>query len=392
MRSAVLPATLAVMLAATAATVAFISIPPSVAPAPRSSYVDARSVAVWPGGILMSGYSKRSVTGKARDPEWRHWLAEVHGAEVRELEWPPAYLNVPNLGGIVLCGAVGERVAVVAEGRRGGQRVSRLLLWDGVEWEMLPLVRGGISSVVAYDGHLVIGGDFPVNTTTSLRVMYLVAGQWLPFGGGLPLPRAGLEVHLWRGAPVAVVRPWYHSAAADTCLWRWVRGQWAPMGPTFRFSSQPYLKAVVWDERLVIGGNFSGHDGNVSAGLIMLDGDGTVSAPAARAGRGRQGEWSAVPVGVWDGMLVLEPMWPPRASLLILDDGELVPMPRMPTGERSYGAWPRHVSISGRDIAVLAQGNFEGAGIPHEPVYGRRQLAIWHDGSWWVPSLEILED
>lgn len=393
MRTRALVPIFLVALAAPAAAAPFLAIPPLVAPAPRASHVHARQVSCWEGGVLVSGHRMLRDDTQRSGTRSASWLAEVHGPAVRELAWPPPYLNVPDPDGIRLCGAVGARVAVVAEGQRDRRRVSRLLLWDGRDWEMLPPVTGTIHSVVEHEGRLVIGGDFPVNETTALHVLSLSDGEWLPFGGGLPLPRTSVEVLPWQDTLVAVGDPWDRATNNVRCLWLWRHGQWSPLGPEFRSSMGLMVKAVVWNDRLVVGGTFTALDGAPSAGLFILDADGTLVEPEASAGRHRSALPLVIPAGVWDGRLVLRPLqpWARSVSLLLLAGAELTPMPRLPTGQPMMYA-QGDISIRGREMAVLAFGDFTGAGIPDDGVFGRRQLAFWRDGSWWVPSLEGLEE
>lgn len=384
---------LAIAWAAPAAGAGFISIPPLLAPAPQYSRVHARSVSCWPGGILVAGYRMPDAQPLGRGANLEHWLAEVHGADVRELAWPPPYLNVPGPDEVRTCGAVGARVAVVAGGGRGLDRVNRLLLWDGREWEMLPPVNGNISSVVEHDGRLVIGGHFPVNESTSLHALFLSGGRWLPFGGGLPLARITVQLVPWRDMLVAVGRPWGRPSAAVTCLWLWRQGSWAPLGPKLQFEWGTLINAVVWNDRLVVGGSFSRQDGVPLRGPFVLAEDGTVSVPPALAERARPELWSAAPVGVWDGRLVLAPwsVTDRRTYLLLFDGIGLSPMPRLPLQE-SAGFPPAGVSACDRELALLSFGGFEPADRPHATMAGPRPLACWRDGSWWVPSLASLEE
>lgn len=384
---------LAIAWAATAADAGFISIPPLLAPVPQYSRVHARSVSCWPGGILLAGFRMPDARDTLHGTESEHWLAEVHGAEVRELAWPPPYLNVPDLDEVRACGAVGARVAVVAGGGRGARRVSRLLLWDGREWEMFPPVNGNISSIVEHDGRLVIGGHFPVNETTALHALLLSGGEWLPFGGGLPLARITVQLMPWRDMLVAVGRPWGRPPAAVTCLWLWRQGSWAPLGPMLEFVWGTLINAVVWNDRLVVGGSITWDDGTPARGLYLLAEDGTVSVPPAFAEPARPELQRSAPLGVWDGRLVLT-TWPvmgERAYLLLFDGGGLWPMPRLPSAGSS-GFWPDSYSACDRELALLSYGGFKPAGSPQATPAGRQPLACWRDGSWWVPSLAALEE
>lgn len=392
MRCRALVLLLAVALATPAAGAAFVEIPPLLKSVSRSSGVHARSVSCWPGGILLAGSRDPDSEARRRGAEPEYWIAAVDGAAVRELTWPPAYLNVPAPAAVRTCGAVGARAAVVAEGWRERRRISRLLLWDGREWEMLPLVNGTISSAVEHEGRIVIGGDFPVNSTTALHAMLLSDGEWLPLGGGLPRSRTSVEILRWQDALVAVGRPEVRASEAVTCLWRWRHGQWDPLGPKLRFWGR-MVRAVVWNDRLVVGGTFDSYDGIRSDGLIMLETDGNVSVPQVPEGRDRPGIGGTVPRGVWDGRLVLAPLSvsADRTSLLLFDGRELTRMPGLPS--LRLERFPLDaISVCGREMAILSFGDFAGAGIPREPVDGRRRLACWRDGSWWVPSLAALEE
>lgn len=382
---------LVIALAAPAGAAPFISIPPLLAPASRASHVYPTSVSCWQGGILVSGrrWSRPGPADRASGPE--HWIAEVQGLKVRELDWPPAYLDIPEVYGLRTCGAVGARVAVVVEGRSEGRHVSRALLWDGRDWVMFPKVAGIINSVVELDGRIVIGGAFPAYSKTALHVMFLSDGAWLPFAGGLPLPSASVEILPWNDTLVAVGCAQARSADLGSCLWQWRQGDWRPLSPNLETDAHRWTKAMVWHDRLVVGWHSIAFCGVESAGFIMLAADGTVVESPAANGLTRPRNWNATAVGIWDDRLLLAPLddWE-LTGLLVLEGAALKPLPRMPRGHRPFGTWD-HVSTRGRDAAVLSLGDFEGPAVPREPVHGRHQLVCWHDGSWWAPSLAALE-
>lgn len=392
MRAHVVVLILAIAVAAPAGASQFLSIPPLLAPASRASHVYPTSVSCWLGGILVAGrrWPSPGPADRASGPE--HWIAEVQGMTVRELDWPPAYLDIPEVYSLRTCGAVGARAAVVVEGRSDERHVSRALLWDGRDWVMFPKVAGIITSVVELDGRIIIGGAFPAHSMTSLHVMFLRDCEWLPFDGGLPLPSASVEILPWNDTLVAVGRPWAHSVDLGACLWQWRHGAWKPLSPNLEMDAYRWTRAMVWNDRLVVGWHSIAFCGVESAGFIMLAADGTVVESPAANGLTRPRNWNATAVGVWDGRLLLAPLddWK-LTGLLVLEGAALKPHPHMPRGHRPFGAWD-HVSTRGRDAAVLSLGDFEGPTVPREPVHGRRQLACWHDGSWWVPSLAVLEE
>lgn len=85
---------LAIALAAPVGASPYISIPPLLAPAVRPSHVYPTSVSCWAGGILVAGHRRLRAEPGEIALRQEHWIAEVRGQTVRELDWPPAYLDI----------------------------------------------------------------------------------------------------------------------------------------------------------------------------------------------------------------------------------------------------------------------------------------------------------